>query len=529
MRYALCLAAALLALPACSPNRPAIAGKEKDKDAGKDKAPAVKPLHESWQAAYLEGLKIGHGHTVCEKVRNKDGQEVIRTTRYLDFVLKRYASALPVRQDQVAEETADGKVLYLEETLTIGKEKTGPLRGVVNGKKLLLTVGAGRPQELPFPEDAVGPYYQETYFTRTKPKAGDVAKLVSFELSLLSPVTLRATVKEPEATDQLLLKGEGDAKKVVREPVRLTRVEVSSGKMKVNNVDVQLPPKTTWLDAKLMPVRESFEMQGAGLITLYNTTKEAAMQEGVAPDLLPDLGLNVSIPVKRTLDNPYDVSEAVYRVTLAEPLEKVFAIDERQTVREKKDKSFELVVKAVREPNRDESDVAPGKEFLAANQFIESEDRAVVALAKKAAGGQTDAWRKAQEIERWVHENMKVNTSTGFPTAAKIAQELEGDCRQHALLTAAMCRAAGVPSRTAIGLLYVRESGRSPVFGFHMWTEVWVRGRWLAIDAVLGKGGVGATHLKMADHSWAGTVTLAPLLPIARTLGKLKIDVVSAK
>src|SRR4051794_9970352 len=105
MRYALFLAAAaLLALPACSPNRPAIAGKDKAKDAGKDKAPAVKPLHESWQAAYLEGLKIGHGHTLCEKARNKDGQEVIRTTRYLDFVLKRYASALSVRQEQVAEE-----------------------------------------------------------------------------------------------------------------------------------------------------------------------------------------------------------------------------------------------------------------------------------------------------------------------------------------------------------------------------------------------------------------------------------------
>src|SRR5262249_25287007 len=177
----------------------------------------------------------------------------------------------------------------------------------------------------------------------------------------------------------------------------------------------------------------------------------------------------------------------------------------------------------------DEKAKQPGKQFLAANSFIESDDKTVVALAKKAVGDETDAWKKAQKIEKWVHENMKVNTSTGFPTAAKIAKDLEGDCRQHALLTAAMCRAAGVPSRTAIGLLYVREQGRSPVFGFHMWTEVWVRGKWLGLDAVLGKSGIGATHLKMADHSWAETVTLAPLLPVARTLGKLKIEVVSTK
>ena len=86
-----------------------------------------------------------------------------------------------------------------------------------------------------------------------------------------------------------------------------------------------------------------------------------------------------------------------------------------------------------------------------------------------------------------------------------------------------------LPSRTAVGLIYVREPGRSPYFGFHMWVEVWVRGRWVALDAILGQGGVAATHLKMADHSWGKTQTLAPLLPIAQSLGKLQIDVVSSK
>jgi hypothetical protein len=33
----------------------------------------------------------------------------------------------------------------------------------------------------------------------------------------------------------------------------------------------------------------------------------------------------------------------------------------------------------------------------------------------------------------------------------------------------------------------------------------------------------------MADHSWGKTQTLAPLLPIAQTLGKLQIEVVSSK
>jgi hypothetical protein len=94
------------------------------------------------------------------------------------------------------------------------------------------------------------------------------------------------------------------------------------------------------------------------------------------------------------------------------------------------------------------------------------------------------------------------------------------------VLAAAMCRAVGVPSKTAIGLVYVNKGGK-PMMGFHMWTEVWINGEWIAIDPTLGLGHVGATHLKITDHSWHDTQALTPLLPVVRVLGKLKIEVLS--
>ncbi len=108
--------------------------------------------------------------------------------------------------------------------------------------------------------------------------------------------------------------------------------------------------------------------------------------------------------------------------------------------------------------------------------------------------------------------------------ADQVARTLKGDCTEYAMLTAAMCRAAGVPSKTALGLIYadVREG---PVFAFHMWTEVWVRGQWVGIDATLGKGYVGATHLKITDHSWHNEQSLTPLLPVVRAVGKLSVEV----
>jgi transglutaminase-like putative cysteine protease len=147
-------------------------------------------------------------------------------------------------------------------------------------------------------------------------------------------------------------------------------------------------------------------------------------------------------------------------------------------------------------------------------------------LARKAAGSETDPWRKALRIERWVHDHMHNRNDEALATAKDVARTLEGDCTEYSMLMAAMCRAEGIPSRTAIGLIYADTRNSGPVFAFHMWTEVWVRGRWVPLDATLGRGYVGATHLKITDHSWHDTRSMTPLLPILRVLGRVTIDVV---
>ena len=71
---------------------------------------------------------------------------------------------------------------------------------------------------------------------------------------------------------------------------------------------------------------------------------------------------------------------------------------------------------------------------------------------------------------------------------------------------------------------------KGPVLGYHMWTEVWVRGDWVPIDATLGRGSIGAAHLKISDHSWHDTQSLKPLLPVMRVmLGKVSVDVVKVE
>src|SRR5262249_55824363 len=161
--------------------------------------------------------------------------------------------------------------------------------------------------------------------------------------------------------------------------------------------------------------------------------------------------------------------------------------------------------------------------------FIDCDNERVKALAREAVGRETDPWKKAQAVERWVHDRMQSDGTVAFCTASQAAKDLRGDCRQHAMLTAAMCRAIGVPSRTALGLIYVNRGGQRPEMGFHMWTEVWIAGEWLGIDATLGRGSVGAAHVKISDHSWHEVQSLTPMLPVARVLGKLSIEVIDVE
>ena len=309
--------------------------------------------------------------------------------------------------------------------------------------------------------------------------------------------------------------------------MRGLRVELRPDKIEGSGVSIQLPPEIWWLDADFTPVRRQIELEGLGSLILTRTTHDAANTAGAGQ--LPDLNQKNLLPLNRTIPHPHTTRSAVYRITLRddpEP-ETAFANDGHQEVVKVGGGVIDLHVHPVRLGEaKDASPVAA--EFLESSHFIDGDDPRVKELAQKAVGADKDPWKKAQHIERWVKQNMRPDDAAPMGPASQAARDLRGDCRLYALLTAAMCRAEGVPSRTAVGLIYVEKTGK-PFFGFHMWTEVLVGGQWLGLDGTLGQGFIGAEHLKAADHSWHGVESLTPLLPVGRLLGKTTIEVVSAE
>jgi transglutaminase-like putative cysteine protease len=83
-----------------------------------------------------------------------------------------------------------------------------------------------------------------------------------------------------------------------------------------------------------------------------------------------------------------------------------------------------------------------------------------------------------------------------------------------------MARAAGLPARIAVGLVYTRGA-----FFYHAWPEVYLdegrgRGLWLPVDPTLNEFPADATHVRLARGGLAKQAAILPLI------GKIKMTIV---
>jgi len=72
----------------------------------------------------------------------------------------------------------------------------------------------------------------------------------------------------------------------------------------------------------------------------------------------------------------------------------------------------------------------------------------------------------------------------GWDLASTVARRREGDCTEHAVLTAALARLQGQPARVVVGLALISQGTDHQAFG-HAWTEMLEGGKWVVADAAL--------------------------------------------
>ncbi len=131
--------------------------------------------------------------------------------------------------------------------------------------------------------------------------------------------------------------------------------------------------------------------------------------------------------------------------------------------------------------------------YLAETRFITPSIPEVEDLVSAVCGEETDGWIVTKKILGWVYQNMQAEMIPQTLTTEEILAGRKGKCAEYAILFAAMARAAGLPTKVALGERY-----QDGIWIGHMWNEVWL-GEWVAVDPSHGQSAPDALLLKFVD------------------------------
>jgi len=155
-------------------------------------------------------------------------------------------------------------------------------------------------------------------------------------------------------------------------------------------------------------------------------------------------------------------------------------------------------------------------EYMGPGPLVDSRAPEIVAAASEIIGGEKDAAKAAALINNWVFYNIKKEGTASVPNALDVLKTRSGDCNEHAALYAALARAAGIPTKTVSGTIYI--DGR---FYYHAWNEVYV-GKWVAVDPAFGQMPADATHIKFIEGNLSDTSR------IMKAVGKINLSILEA-
>ncbi len=466
-------------------------------------ADALVPTSEVWMAYYLGSAKVGHAVTRIYEVNGDERGPLRRTEMEQMVTLLRNGDRVTQQLKLSSLERPGGDVLEFVTSVSDG----GPAvttEGRRDGGQMhvvLKSPGSSSLQTIRWESQWRGFFADQQLLSSQPPAPGDQRTVTSFipVLNIVGETTMVARDWEEIETP------------FGRE--RLLRVDWL---MKAKELQF---PSQVWCDQQ-GNIRKYYMPQGD--MTAYRTVRELALAENEDVDLYAVINIGVTQP----LPQPHQLRQATYRASLrhgGDPA-RLFVSDGSQIVTRLDPTQVEIVVRRIRptEPS-DMPNSAPEPQDSQPNSLIQSDDSLIQQMAAEIAPAEADTWTWLLACEKYVARTIERKALTeAFASAAEVARSKTGDCTEHAVLLAALCRARGIPARVATGLVAYQD-----MYAFHMWNEVWLTDRWVPLDATLGLGGIGAGHIKLGVSSLEGVSPFAALAPVLEVMGSLNLDIVS--
>jgi len=476
-----------------------------------DAGPQV--LVDEWHAVYIQDRHVGYHH---ERETREGTGDAVRFVNEVEqqFTIRRAGIDLKVAIQSRVTEDARGRLVFFTRSETQGAQ-THVTSGTVEGDWLVLTTTHG-----------------STRMTRRVPNPGGLCpwglRRLAQRMGYEPGTTYRARAFVPDFPERAI---DVTVRVGPREPVRLFEVTKQLHRVQTELGILPGVPSVQWVDEEGNVWLTRVVLAPGLAVEMRRATREVAL----APHEPADLLLNTFVRVDRPIPTPRTLESLEVRLSPlpGAQLDLQLPSSPWQHVESTGAGVLVHVRRAHVDPAKSYAIPYTGnryEELTKPTPWLETQDPAVAQMSREALGDERDAVRAARRIERYVAgviENKDLGS--GMATAAEVAAQKSGDCTEHAVLAAALARAAGIPSRVVGGLVYMPALPGSPGGGFayHMWTEVFV-GEWLPIDAALG--GHDATHLALVKSGLADSRDLLALSSaIIRVLGKVHAEVVALR
>jgi len=430
----------------------------------------------SYSAMLISGKKVGH---VVED-RRVDGANVTTTVETV-MTIGRVGVGMTVKMVEKHIETVDGKAISFEMVQNVGGMPT-IISGKVVGDKMEVKkniAGTSHKMTVDFPEDSF---------------LSEGLRLLSVRKGLTEGTTYKANVFVSimaDAVETDVVVGPKKSVDLFGRVVELTEVKTTM----LGEVT------TSYVNSEFESLKSITPMMGMELVVIA-CDKQFALSQDDLVDFL-DKTIVKSPSALASGDNGVQ-GKIVYNLKPTGSNELTVLSSDNQKVNRKKDGTVLVTVDPVKMPDKVKFPYkGKDKEILKMLEpaaYLQSDEKVIIDLAKQAVKGTKDAGEAARNIEAFVGNYIsEKNFSVGYASALDVAKSKQGDCTEHAVLTAAMCRSVGIPARIVSGVVYASKfAGKTSVFGGHAWTEVYVGGKWVGLDATRP---YGSGHIALSAGS----------------------------
>ena len=456
----------------------------------------------TWRGVYYRGEKMGF--TVSQTIRTDEGFELQEDAR---LVMNLFGSTSTTTIHTTAWVDRDFVLKSFQFSLDPG---TGPIqvRGAVNapgsdpegGQRLTIAIVSGgqtRIEERRLAEAPVITLNLSRLLATRGFEAGSRHQWTIFDPATLTNAPVDVRIGEREV------------------------VRTRDGIIPAFRVDMAFQGLTTtsWVTDTGDVVREESPM---GLMTLRESPEDAqglAVPSRVQQDLLR---MSAVVPeMRRRIDEPRDVRRMVLRLEGAN----VTGPDLYGVGQSVDGSTIEIRDPRTLQPGPADPGAAA---YLAPEPFLESDAPEIIAEVNVALKGITGARARAERLTRYVNALLDKKPTVSLPSAREVLRTKVGDCNEHTALYVAMARAAGIPARIAVGLVFVR--GVQGAFYYHAWPEVYLdegngTGMWLPVDPTFNQFPADGTHLRLVRGGLDKQAAILPLMGVLRiTVVDLDLD-----